>query len=143
MFVSSCLLIALPALGKNGTNVEDNHSAIIKVYDSPVGIQSNFKRGKCSILSNIIPMSEYKIPLGESIGIKVIGDDDIIVHCNGKKGITISREEYVITSTLEKEAGHTGVKSEKVRDITNPDDYKSKRVPVKVNPFKGKWDKSS
>ena len=97
--VSLSLLVSLPAFGGGGINVEDGKPVIVKVCGGPVGIESNFKKERyvdepkmCYISYGVIPGHEVKIKIGETLRIKVIGDDDIVVLCNGEKGITISRE---------------------------------------------------
>ncbi|MBL6996714.1 hypothetical protein [Desulfobacula sp.] len=92
VLVLSSLLVSLPAFGKSVTNLEDGTPVIVKVFGTPVGIESNFKYSECQITYGILPMHSVKIAPGISFRIKVIGDDDIIVQCNGEKGITISRE---------------------------------------------------
>lgn len=99
VLVSLSLLVSLPAFGGGGINVEDGKPAIVKVFGTPVGIESNFRRRAyndghmmCYISYGVLPNSAYKIDQGETLRIKVIGDKDIIVRCNGEKGITISRD---------------------------------------------------
>jgi len=89
--VSLSLLVSLPAFGGSGINVEDGKPAIVKVFGAPVGIKSLFRQGECYIHYGALP-SYNEVAPGETLAIKVIGDKDIIVRCNGKKGITISRE---------------------------------------------------
>ncbi len=92
VLVSLSLLVSLPAFGESGVNVEDGKPAIVKVYSEPVGIESNFRRGRCVIQYGVLPRNGAHVAPGNALRIKVIGDDDIIVQCNGEKGITISRD---------------------------------------------------
>ena len=91
VLVSSSMLVSMPAFGKSVINVEHCTPVIVKVFDAPVGIESEYYKGKCVIRYGIIS-GIMQIKPGNSLRIKVIGDDDIIVLCNGEKGITISRE---------------------------------------------------
>lgn len=92
VLVSLSLLVSLPAFGGGGINVEDGKPAIIKVFGAPVGIESNFRSGECGIQYGVLPMNGVKVAPGKALKIKVIGGDDIVVLCNGEKGITISRD---------------------------------------------------
>ena len=95
VFMSLSLLVSLPAFGGSAVNVEDGKPAIVKVYGNPVGIESNyssFSGNICKITYGVLPMNMGKVAIGGVLRIKVIGDKDIIVRCNGEKGITISRE---------------------------------------------------
>ena len=92
VLVSLSLLLSLPAFGESGVNIEGGGPAIVKVFAAPVGITSIFERGKCRIYTGILPMTYNEIAPGETFRIKVIGDKDIIVQCNGEKGTTISRD---------------------------------------------------
>ena len=91
VLVSLSLLVSLPAFGGGGINVEGG-PAIIKVFGAPVGIESIFKRGKCQVFYGVLPMTYSELAPGKTLRIKVIGDKDILVQCNGEKGITISRD---------------------------------------------------
>ena len=92
VLVLSSLSISLPAFADSGGDVENAKPAIIKVFDAPVGIESNFKDGKCQIQYGVFPMNAVMVASGNSLRIKVFGDDDVIILCNGAKGITISRD---------------------------------------------------
>jgi len=85
---SLSLSISLPAFG-GGVDVENDKAAIVKVFGAPVGIHSFFYSGKCVIS---LPVGQCRVASGETLRVKVIGDKDILARCNGKKGITISRD---------------------------------------------------
>ena len=89
VLMSLSLLVSLPAFGESGVNVEDRMTVIVKVFEAPVPIRAVFTGSKCEISA---PMTHGYAKPGETFRIKVIGDKDIIVRCNGEKGITISRD---------------------------------------------------
>jgi len=91
VLMSLSLLVSLPAFGEGGINLEAG-PAIVKVFGTPVAIDSNFNFGKCKIQCGLLPMNYWEAQPGETLRIKVIGDKDIIVLCNGEKGFSISRE---------------------------------------------------
>ena len=79
------------AFSSDETVVKDGRPAIVKVFGAPVGIESNFfkelyvdESKMCHISYGVIPRHTVKIKLGETLRIKVIGDADIVVRCNGK-----------------------------------------------------------
>jgi len=96
VLVSISLLVSIPAFGEDAVNVEHKCPVIIKVYGAPVGIFSIEKpytrEEECTIKFSIFATSSAVTNKGETLRIKVIGDKDIIVRCNGKNGITINRE---------------------------------------------------
>jgi len=96
--VSSSMLVSMPAFGGSDNNVRDGYPAIVKVYGQPVGIESNYRQimgtdtKGCHIQYGVLPGNRAIIFKGTNFRIKVFGDHDIIVLCNGEKGITISRK---------------------------------------------------
>lgn len=89
------LFATIPLFASNSYEVAHEETVILKVYNEPVGIHSEsiFKDTTCRISCTISPsMRSSNIKIGETFRIKVIDGKDIIVLCNGKKGITISRD---------------------------------------------------
>lgn len=89
------LFATIPLFASNSYEVAHEETVIIKVYNEPVGIHSKllFKDTTCRISCTISPsMRSSDIKIGETFRIQVIDGKDIIVLCNGKKGITISRD---------------------------------------------------
>lgn len=95
VLVSLFLLVSLPVFGADGVDIGNGMPAIINVYGNPVGIESNtnpYGHNECLINYGVLPRNMVSIAPGETLRIKVIGDKDILVRCNGEKGITINRE---------------------------------------------------
>jgi hypothetical protein len=81
-----------PAFSSDETVVKDGQPAIVKVFGCPVGLESDFKYGKCGVYPGILPMSTFEMSPGEKFIIKVIGDDDIVIQCLGTEGMKVSRD---------------------------------------------------
>ncbi len=89
------LFAAIPLFAGNSYEVAQEETVIIKVYDAPVGIHSKllFSDTTCRISCTISPSGRSSdIKIGETYKIQVIDGKNINVLCNGKKGITISRD---------------------------------------------------
>ena len=80
------------AFSSDETVVKDGKPAIVKVFGCPVGLESNFQNGQCSVQYGVLPMNAIKLSPGEKIIIQVFGDDDIVIQCLGAEGIKVSRD---------------------------------------------------
>jgi len=85
------LLVSLPALGGGSIKLKNGQPVVFEVLGAPVVICSRVNEYSVDCLINTNNTGS-RVKLGETLRIKVIGDKDIIVQCNGEKGITISRE---------------------------------------------------
>ena len=86
------LMISPTANASSAVEVEDGVPVIVKVFGAPVGFESNSEGDKCKIQYGVLPMNGVTVAQGKELRIKVVGDDGINIRCNGRKGITISRD---------------------------------------------------
>ena len=81
-----------PAFSSDEIVVKDGKPAIVKVCNGPIAFESNFKGGKCVVQYGFLPMNAVKLGKGETLLIKVFGDDDIVIECLGSDGIKIKKD---------------------------------------------------
>jgi len=86
------LFSTMPIFANKGYSISHGELSIVKVYNSPVGIESRDIGTECRISLNLSPATESSVKPGKTLRIKVDEGKDIIILCNGKKGITISRD---------------------------------------------------
>jgi len=90
---SLVLIMSIPMFGSSSYNLKDDHFVIIEVLENPVAIKTNIDSSRsCDITCSLLQSRAAKIHKGKTLKIKVMGDNDIIIKCNGSKGITISRD---------------------------------------------------
>ncbi|MCD6356846.1 MAG: hypothetical protein J7L66_06115 [Anaerolineaceae bacterium] len=80
------------AFSSDETVVKNGQPAIVRVFGCPVGLESDFKYGKCTVQCGVLPMNVIKLSPGGKLIIKVIGDDDIVIQCLGAEGMKVSRD---------------------------------------------------
>lgn len=86
-----CLVFAQVAFGSDELRLGNERPAILEVFGDPVGIRSVYQFEKCHIQVGVLPMNVIRISLGESFDIPVVGGRDVVLRCEGDRGIVISR----------------------------------------------------
>ena len=77
------LLFEPPASWDNGTIAKIGEPIIVKVFEMPVGIEANGGPNHYLIQYGILPNNVVRIQAGETLRIKIVGDEDILVSCKG------------------------------------------------------------